>query len=78
MKTFTVRGAEAAVNFSARGGLFNPVLSYKGSHKDIPLLLDEYEIEKMGELLGKLPLSFGNLEYLRMSIAGAARIAMRD
>jgi len=78
MKTFNVEGQEAEVNFIARGGLFNPVLSYKGTHKDIPLLLDEDEISRMSELMGQLKNNYENLEILRLTVAGAARIAMRD
>ena len=78
MKTFVIKNRAVVINFIDRGrGLFNPVISYEGIHKDIHLLLDQTDIFHMKHLMNRLNTSYDNLKIFSLTIAGAARIAMR-
>ena len=78
MKTFIIKNKEAVINFIDRGeGLFSPVISHEGRHKDIPLLLDQTDMFHMKHHMDKLNNSYDSLEIFSLTIAGAARIAMR-
>jgi len=78
MKKFTIKDREAVINFIDRGeGLYSPVISHEGKHKDIPLLLDQTDMFHMKHLMGILNNNYDNIEIFNLTTAGAARIAMR-
>jgi hypothetical protein len=56
--------------------LFKPVIIIGEDINVIPLLIEEYQIEKLNDILKNIQCD-ENLKYLTMKIIGAVRFAMK-